>query len=94
MPPIYQQILTTSRNNVAKKLSFVTQQELPKKDTLWTACLRKKKPDVPHTNLLYGRKSFWQVIRRWRDVTEEQFLSYEWQVGNSIFVQIGVRGLH
>lgn len=40
--------------------------------TLWT--------DL--SNPYESRQSYWQCLERWKDIEEESFLSYQWQVGS------------
>lgn len=87
-PSRYQQTLASPRNNVGRKLNLVAQQGLLAKDMLRPATTRKEKPNILHTNLLYGRKPFWQAVGRWKNVLDEHFLSYEWQVSQDFSITL------
>lgn len=41
-----------------------------------------------HQGESFDRIPYWQKIRRWKDVTEKQFLSYEWNVSRLFFCQL------
>lgn len=49
-------------------------------------CVREL-PSVPayHRGSKFDRVPYWQQIGRWKDVTENQFLSYRWSVSRAMF---------
>lgn len=42
---------------------------------------------VYHRGTKFDRLPYWQKIGRWKDVSEQQFLSYRWNVSYEIFLQ-------
>jgi hypothetical protein len=42
---------------------------------------QKQEAPLYYRGSLFDRVAYWQNIPRWKDVTEKQFLTYSWSVG-------------